>query len=121
VHLKLGEGISGKVAQSGKAVLLEDISTDPMVAFPDLVNAEGLKAFISVPLRAKDRVLGVITVASHTQRSFTQADMYLLYAIGDQLGIAIEYAMLYERLRKARERLMKPANHSPDYLSSYRL
>ena len=112
VHLKLGEGISGKVAQSGKAVLLEDISTDPIVAFPDLVNAEGLKAFISVPLRAKDRVLGVITVASHTQRSFAQADMYLLYAIGDQLGIAIEYAMLYERLRKARERLRKLARQN---------
>ena len=112
VHLKLGEGISGRVAQSGKAVLLEDISNEPATAFPDLVSAEGLKAFISIPLRAKDSVLGVITVASRTQRSFAQADMYLLYAIGDQLGIAIEYAILYERLRKARERLRRLARQN---------
>ena len=69
IRLRLGEGIIGRVAQSGKAILLEDISTDPRVAYPALVNAEGLKAFVAVPLRAKDKVLGVINVASRTARS----------------------------------------------------
>jgi signal transduction histidine kinase len=100
----LGEGIAGRVAQSGKSILFEDISTDPRVAYPDLVSSEGLKAFISVPLQAKDKVLGVINVASRTPRHFTSNDMHLLHSIGDQLGVAIEQARLYERLRKARER-----------------
>ncbi len=104
VRLKLGEGILGQTAQSGKAILLEDISTDPRVAYPDLVTNEGLKAFVSVPLRAKDKVLGVINVASRTSHRFTVSDVHLLYSIGDQLGVAIEQARLYERLRKARER-----------------
>ena len=104
MRLRLGEGIAGKVAESGKSTLLEDISADPRVARPDLVSTEGLKAFISVPLRAKDRVLGVINVASRMPRSFTTNDMHLLHSIGDQLGVAIEQARLYERLRKARER-----------------
>ena len=60
MRMSLGEGIDGEVAQSGKAVLLEDISADPRVAHLDLVTDECLKAFISVPLRAKDKVLGVI-------------------------------------------------------------
>jgi len=107
VHLQPGEGIIGRVAQSGKAILLEDISTDPRVAYPALVNAEGLKAFIAVPLRAKDKILGVINVASRTAHSFTSNDMYLLYSIGDQLGVAIDQARLYGRLRRARERLRK--------------
>jgi signal transduction histidine kinase len=38
--------------------------------------------------------------------------MHLLYAIGDQLGIAVEHARLYERLRKARERLRKLARQN---------
>jgi signal transduction histidine kinase len=105
IRTSLGEGITGSVAQSGKAVLLEDISSDPRLAYRELVMAEGLKAFICVPLRARDKVLGVLNVASHMPRKFTTNDMHLLYAIGDQLGIAIEHAMLYERLRKARERL----------------
>jgi signal transduction protein with GAF and PtsI domain len=48
VRLSLGEGITGSVAQSGKAVLLEDISSDPRVAHRELVMAEGLKAYICV-------------------------------------------------------------------------
>ena len=52
MHLNLGEGIAGRVAKSGKSVLLEDISAEPGVAYPDLVGSEGLKAFIGVPLRA---------------------------------------------------------------------
>lgn len=112
MHLSLGEGIAGSVAQSGKAILLEDISSDPRVAHRELVIAEGLKAYICVPLRAKDKVLGVLNVTSRLPRRFTTNDMYLLYAIGDQLGSAIEQARLYERLRKARERLRKLARQN---------
>jgi len=112
VCLRVGEGIGGRVAESGKAVLLEDISADPRVAHQELVSTEGLKAFISVPLRAKDKVLGVINVASHMPRRFTTNDMYLLHSIGDQVGVAIEQARLYERLRKARERLRRLARQN---------
>jgi len=99
LRTNLGEGVTGSVAQSGKAVLLEDISSDPRVAHRELIIAEGLKAFISVPLRAKEIVLGVLNIASHRPRKFTNNDVYFLYAIGDQLGIAIEHARLYEHKR----------------------
>jgi len=112
MEMSLGEGITGRVAESGKAILLEDISADPRTAYPELVSTEGLKAFISVPLRAKDKVLGVIIVASHTPRSFSTNDMHLLHSIGDQLGVAIEQARLYERLRGARERLRRLARQN---------
>jgi len=103
MRLNLGEGIAGKVAQSSRSVLLEDISSEPNAARIDLISLEGLRAFISVPLRAKDNVLGVMNVASHVPHRFTKEDVHLLHSIGDQLGTAIEQARLYERLRKARE------------------
>lgn len=112
LNLNLGEGINGIVAETGKAILLEDISSDPRVAYRELVIAEGLKAFISVPLRARDKVLGVLNVASRAPHKFTDNDLYFLYAVGDQLGIAIEHARLYERLRNARERLRKLARQN---------
>ena len=112
LRTNLGEGIPGSVAQTGKAILLEDISADPRVSNPEMIIAEGLKAFISVPLRAKERVLGVLNIASHRRRNYTDEDMYFLYAIGDQLGIAIENARLYERLRNARERLRNLARQN---------
>jgi len=112
MRMQLGEGIAGRAAQSGKALLLDDISTDPRTAHPDLISTEGLKAFISVPLRAKDKVLGVLNVASKMPRQFTDNDMHLLNSIGDQLGVAIEEARLYERLRNARERYQKLARQT---------
>lgn len=112
IRLNLGEGIIGQAAQSGKTILLEDISGDPRVAYPKLVDAEGLRAFVAVPLQAKDKVLGVINVASHEARCFTPNDVHLLRSIGDQLGVAIEQARLYERLRKARERLRRLARQN---------
>jgi len=111
MHLKIGEGIAGRVAQSGKAVLVEDISTDPRAAWAALISTEGIKAFISVPLRAKDTVLGVLNVASHLPRRFTKDDMHLLHAIGDQVGVAIEQAELYERLKKERQNYQRLARH----------
>ena len=112
MRLRLGEGIAGRVAQNGRSVLLEDISSEGDAARLDLISSEGLRAFVSVPLRAKDNVLGVMNVASHEPHRFTKEDVHLLHSVGDQLGIAIEQAMLYDRLRKARERLRKLARQN---------
>jgi len=102
--LTTGDGVAGRVAQTGEPVLLEDISKDPYATRPDLIKAEGLKAFVSVPLKAKERVVGVMNVASYSPGQFGSDDMYLLNSIGCQLGIAVEQAELYERLNAARER-----------------
>lgn len=112
VRLKIGQGIAGTVAASGKPLLLEDISKDPRTAHLDLVSAEGLKGFVSVPLRAKNEVVGVMNVASHLPGHFAKEDMYLLDSIGHQLGTAIEQAKLYERLSNARERYQRLLQHA---------
>jgi len=103
-RLNLGEGIVGKVAQSGRPILVEDISLEPGTARLDLIGMEGLKAFLSIPLQAKGNVLGVMNVASHMPRRFTKTDTHFLHSIGDLLGTAIEQAQLYEQLKKGRER-----------------
>ena len=109
MRLKLGEGIAGKVAQTGKARLAEDLSVEPNAAHPSLISTEGLKAFVSVPLSAKGKVLGVMNVASHTPRKYSKREMLILDSIGDQLGIAIEQANLYDQLKRGRERYRRLA------------
>jgi len=109
MQLKLGEGIAGKVAQNGKTRLVEDLSSEPNAAHPSLISIEGLKAFVSVPLIARGKVLGVMNVASHTPRKYSKREMLILDSIGDQLGIAIEQANLYEQLRNGRERYRRLA------------
>ncbi len=109
MRLQLGEGIAGRVAQSGKSRLVENLQEDPSAAYPSLIDTEGLKAFISVPLQAKGYVLGVMNVASRSSRKFSERDLILLHSVADQLGIAIEQAKLYDQLKRSRERYRKLA------------
>jgi len=112
VKLSLGEGIAGRVAQSGQPTLSEDLSKDPRTANPDLASAEGLRAFVSIPLKAKDKVVGVMNVASHLRGRFGADDLALLNSIADYLGTAIEQAKLYEGLARAGERYRRLLQHA---------
>lgn len=100
VSCRLGEGISGLAASTGKPVLVEDISSDPRAAHHDLIAAEGLKGFASVPLTAKSGLLGVLTVAGRDARRFSEQDVQLLENITGQVAIAIENARLLQELRR---------------------
>jgi len=112
MEMSLGEGVAGKVAETGEPIVLENISSDPRAAHPDLVSTEGLGGFISVPLKAKDRVLGVMNIASHVPGKFSADDMFLLNSIGCQLGTAIEQARLYQRLEMGKERYQTLLQHA---------
>ncbi len=101
--LRLGEGIAGRVAQTGEAILAEDISMDPRAARPDLIATEELRAFASVPLRSKEKVLGVINIASHEARKFSSEDVQLLDSIAAQIAIAVENARLHQEVQRKEE------------------
>jgi GAF domain-containing protein len=90
MRMPIGEGIAGGVASSGESMVLEDISKDPRAACPDLVSREGLRGFASIPLKTKDRVIGVMNIASYVANRFAADDVSLLSSIGDYLGTAIE-------------------------------
>jgi signal transduction histidine kinase len=102
--ITLGEGITGTVAQTGEPIMVEDISLDPRAARPDVVRAAGIKGFVSIPLKAKDRVVGVMNIFSHVAGRFGADDVSLLSSIGEYLGTTIEQAKLYERLARVGER-----------------
>lgn len=112
MRMRLGEGIAGRVAETGEPVLLEDVSRSDIAARPDLVSAEGLKGFVSIPLKAKESIVGVMNLASHVAGRFGADDVSLLSSIGDYLGTAIEQAKLQEGLRTGRERYQRLLQHS---------
>ncbi len=97
---RLGEGIAGRVAQNGKAILIEDVSKDSRAAPPDLIAAEGLRAFASVPLRARERILGVMDIASRDARKLTADDIRLIESIAAQVAIAVENSKLYQQVQR---------------------
>jgi len=69
----------------------------------EYLRQEGLTFRVCVPLRSKDRILGVMTLfggLSNGQQELTEDTLEMLIAIGRQIGIAVENASLYEELRQ---------------------
>ena len=100
--LRLGEGIAGKAAQLGEPIYVDNISEDPRLSRSAVIKV-GLKAFASVPLQSKNRVLGVMNIASHSIRRFTPEEVQLLNSIGNQIAVAIENAKLYKEVQRKEE------------------
>ncbi len=102
--LKPGEGLAGKVALSEEAIIEEDICDDPRIS-RDVVFEEGFKAFASIPLRSKTRILGAINITSRMAHPFTTDEVELFYSIGNQMGTAVENSHLYGQLKKQLEEI----------------
>ncbi len=108
VRMKIGEGVAGKVAASGRPLLVDDADSYPEL--PSHVNLPGsfmsVPVELSVPIKAMNRVLGVINV---TQRrsgtAFGPDDVSYLAGLAGQAAVAIDRARHLERLQDAVENL----------------
>ncbi|TDJ01509.1 MAG: GGDEF domain-containing protein [Deltaproteobacteria bacterium] len=112
-HVKLGESISGWVAQQGESLLVEDVESDPRF---QRLNRERYytNSFISTPLFFQGSVRGVINVNNKRNRqSFTAEDLKLLEAIAGHAAVALANAHRYEEVlgRAQHDALTGLANH----------
>ena len=102
-RLRLGEGIVGRVAQSGEPLVVEDMAHDPRVTTM-AAAMEGFRTFAVVPLRVREEIVGTLSVVTRQRRDLTDEDLDLLMAIGHQIGVAIENDRLRQQALEA-ERL----------------
>ncbi len=106
----VGECICGQVARSAQPMVVTDIESDPRVTRVACAR-HGYCAIASAPLRSQNRALGVLTTQSYTPRLNDPADLELLTAIGNQLGVAIENAQLYGEMEKRVQQLTRRVEH----------
>lgn len=100
VRIKIGEGIAGKVAHTGKPIFVEDIESDIRFLRPNSEDRYETKSFISVPLRVKNRIVGVLNInASREIKTFEDRDVRLLTILADQAAMTLENIELYNNLQ----------------------
>jgi len=87
------------VVEAGPVV--RSVDAYPEGALKAILRQEGLVSVISVPLVAKRETLGVLNLAARAPRSITADERSLLAAVGQQAGIAVENARLYEQAEAA--------------------
>lgn len=100
VRVKVGERVSGWVAKTGEPLLLIDgLNKQPQ--FKDLETNPTIKSAICVPLKTKDKIVGVLNVSNKgSAYVFTKTDLALLKEVADDAAVAIENAKVYERLKE---------------------
>ena len=117
--LKLGEGIAGRVAQTGKAIFVEDIETDIRFMRSSIIRYPA-KSFISAPLRMKDRIIGVLNIsAPDADRRFEERDVRLLTILADQAAITLENIELYGNLQHFYLEMVQTLARAIDAKDSY--
>jgi diguanylate cyclase (GGDEF)-like protein len=101
VRLHVGEGIAGWVAKNGEALVVPDVYNDVRFAKRiDEMTKWQTRSIICIPLKAKQRVLGVIQLINVPMSSFTDSEMFFLRAICDYAAIAIDNARSVERIQE---------------------
>ncbi|HLN99401.1 MAG TPA: diguanylate cyclase [Pyrinomonadaceae bacterium] len=94
---RMGEGISGKVLESGKPLVVENLELAGLT--PAAAERKyRTKSFISYPLTMQGRKIGVLNVADKTSgEKFDDVDLSLLEIISPQIAVAVERADWQER------------------------
>lgn len=92
-------GLAGQVVQRKNAVVVADVKVDPSTQA--VVRQTNLQVYAGVTIRAKGRLLGVLSVFRDSKRPFIEEDVSLLDSVADQIGVAVEN----NRLRQQAEQL----------------
>ena len=71
------------------------------------VPAERLRCQLAVPLKSKDRVLGVMNLAWESEKDFPEKELKFFSSVGNEIGIAVDNALLFEDVEQAKEKLQK--------------
>jgi signal transduction histidine kinase len=96
VRIPFGKGFAGRIAASGKPVILRDVAEADVVN--PILRQKGIKSMLGVPLLVQGRATGVLHVGTLSPRHFTEDDEELLQLVADRVAVAIERARLHEEL-----------------------
>jgi formate hydrogenlyase transcriptional activator len=103
----------GKVLKTGKP----DVGTNAEVIgvmigrSTPAVRAEGIESGCALPLISRNRTLGVLTLASRVENSFSPEDIAFLVRAAGQVAIAVENELAYREIAQLRDKLAKEELH----------
>lgn len=80
----------------GKVVVIKDATTDPRIQYQAEKRDEGIISILSVPVEARDKVIGVLRLYTAEPRDFTPEEIEFVSALAEMGGLAIVNAKIYE-------------------------
>ncbi len=97
VTMRVGEGITGWVAESRRPAIVPDVSKEPHWKWVPGLDEDRFHSMASVPIESGPRLVGVLNVQSTEKRDFTPGDIDFLRAIAGQVAGILERSELQRR------------------------
>jgi len=96
-RINRGEGIAGRVAELGEAILVENLEDDPRVMQKNRQHYK-TRSFISVPLKIDNRIIGVLNLSDKISGEvFDEEDLKLIQSFATQAAVVMERNVFYNR------------------------
>jgi signal transduction histidine kinase len=86
-----------EICQENRAIIIQDVQTDPRVQYPKEAKEEGIKMMIDLPLFVGQNVVGILRIFFDQQREFSEEELDFAAAIAEQCALAIDKARLIEK------------------------
>ena len=102
---EVASSLISQVITSGRPLHIPDVRKETRYRVSDVARQEGLCTLLSIPLRTKTAIIGVLNVYTGEPRCFDDDDLRLLTLLASQSAIAIENAKLHRDEMETRERL----------------
>lgn len=102
IRFSAAKGVAGRVLRNGEPIVVPDTSKDP--DFYSVVDTQAgyrTKNMLDVPLRSRDRVIGVLCAMNKKTGAFDKTDVELLNMIAGTAALSIENARFSEELKSA--------------------
>ncbi|HEY7676627.1 MAG TPA: HD domain-containing phosphohydrolase [Candidatus Methylomirabilis sp.] len=114
IRVKIGTGIAGHVAATGRVVHIPDAYADPRFdRSTDRRTGYRTRSILAVPMANKPgEVIGVIQALNKREGTFEDEDIDLLQALSGQAAVAVENAILYEDIQNLFEGFIKAAAYA---------
>jgi signal transduction histidine kinase len=103
-------GISGTVCSSGRRLVFDDVTQSEqyhLISSKSRVSSLGYRASAAFPLRAKEKILGVLHVVNFATRHFASDELQTIELVAQEIGVAVENATLFAEVNKKTAELAK--------------
>jgi GAF domain-containing protein/nitrogen-specific signal transduction histidine kinase len=96
MRVPVGQGLTGRVAALGRALIIDDVNTEGGSLYPSYQRDNNLMSFMGVPVVYREQLIGVLSVMTNYLRQFSDDERALLEGLADQAATALENARLFE-------------------------
>lgn len=109
VGSEISTGVFGNIAdlQEGKPYVVGDIAATEMTPYRAVVESNGIRSFVCVPLLALDQLIGTLNLGSERIAAFTPEHIEIAQEVADSLAVAIHQARLNQEVQRHADDLEK--------------